>query len=59
MKKILDYPVFAVYIKLIIVFPILNYMLVAALEHFGENTQKSIKEIIWSGDTRVKALKKP
>ena len=34
-------------------------MLVAALEHFGENTQKSIKEIIWSGDTRVKALKKP
>ncbi len=38
---------------------VMNYMLVAAFEHFGENTQKAIREIILSGDARVKALMEP
>jgi len=35
---------------------VINYMLVAAFEHFGENTNKRIREIFLEGDERVKLL---
>ena len=35
---------------------VINYMLVAAFKHFGENTGEQVDEVILGGDSRVKAL---
>jgi hypothetical protein len=35
---------------------VINYMLVAAFEHFGENTNKRVREIFLENDERVKLL---
>lgn len=35
---------------------VINYMLVAAFEHFGDNTKKQIRKIIPGDDERVKLL---
>lgn len=35
---------------------VINYMLIPAFEHFGENTGKRIKEVILGGDERAKLL---
>ena len=35
---------------------IVNYLLVAAFEHFGENTKRRVMKILFEGDKRVKLL---
>lgn len=38
---------------------VINYMLIAAFEHFGENTKKRVTETLLSSDKRAKLLTEP